>query len=150
METLQENVKYLFIDKKSNLYNQAIELRYKELFEGFNGSKESIFDETEDKGRVIVAYVNGIVIGQARLFMENSIGEISQVVIDNEYRGMKIGSGLMNALINEAVKNNVKLIGLDSHVHIINFYRSMGFKAMGDIFSSRKTGLSHIRMIKEI
>lgn len=149
MEKLQDKVEYLFIDRESDLYNQAIELRYKEFFEGFNRPKEQVFDGFEDMSIRIVAHINKKVIGHARLFIEDSCGEISQVVVDKQYRGMKIGIGIMNRLVDIASKNNVKLIGLDARVYAIDFYKTIGFETIGDIFASKKTGLPHIRMIKE-
>lgn len=149
MNNEKNDIEYLFIDKESELYDQAVELRYKEFFEQFNRPKESLFDEVEDKSIQIVACLQGKVVGHARLFIENSIGEISQVVVDKEYRGMKIGFGLITTLLDFASKENIKLMGLDSRVHAINFYRKLGFTTLGDIFPSWKTGLPHIRMIKE-
>lgn len=150
MDRLQKEVKYLFIDKTSNLYNQAIELRYKEFFEEFNCSRESIFDEFEESSMHIVAYIDQKVIGYARLFIENSTGEISQLVIDNEYKEMNIGCELINILINEAIERNLKLIGLDACANGIDFYRNLGFETLGDIFFSNQTDLPHVRMIKEL
>ena len=150
MEELQDDVKYSFIDKESDLYDQAVELRYKEFFEAFNRPKESLFDEIEDKSIRVVACVNGKVIGHARLFIENSTGDISQVVVDKDYRRMKVGIGIVNVLLNTAAEKNVKLMGLDSRVYATNFYKTFGFTTIGDIFESKKTGLPHIRMIKEM
>ena len=45
MEKLHERLKYKFIDKESELYDSAIELRYREFYETSNRSRESIFDE---------------------------------------------------------------------------------------------------------
>ena len=149
MKNKKNDVEYLFIDKESELYNQAVELRYKEFFEQFNLPKESLFDEVEDKSIRIVACLQGKVVGHARLFIENSVGEISQVVVDKEYRGIRIGFGLISSLLDIASNKNTKLVGLDSRVYAINFYRKLGFTTLGDIFPSRRTGLPHIRMIKE-
>lgn len=149
MEKIKNNIEYLFIDKESDLYSQAVELRYKEFFEEFNRPKESLFDEIEDESIRIVACINGKVVGHARLFVENSIGEISQVVVDKEYRGMGIGFGIIKNLLDSISTENIKIIGLDSRVYAINFYRKFGFTTIGDIFASKRTGLPHIRMIKE-
>lgn len=150
MKKLQEEVKYLFIDKNSKYYDQSIELRYNEFFVGFNRPKETIFDEIEDDSIHIVACIKEKIIGHARLFVEDHIGEISQVVVDNEYRGLKIGINMMKALLNYADEEKVQRIELDARMYAIEFYRSVGFETCGDVFISKKSALPHMRMYRNL
>ena len=146
MEKLQEQVKYLFSDRESEYYKQAVELRYNEFFVGFNRPKETLFDEFENESIQVVACLNGKVIGHTRLFVKDSEGEISQVVIDKNYRGLKLGINMMNTLLAYADKEKVKRIELDARMYAIEFYRSLGFETFGEVFISKKSALPHMKM----
>ena len=149
MKELHKIVQYKFIDKDSKLYDSAIDLRYREFYETSNRAKETIFDEFEDSSLRVVAYIDNKVIGHARLFVHDSIGEITQVVVDHEYRGMKIGFGIMNRLIEKARELKVKYISLDARVYAIDFYKRFGFETKGEEYISLKTGMPIIKMIQE-
>ncbi|MDO5517749.1 MAG: GNAT family N-acetyltransferase [Clostridium sp.] len=146
MEKLHEKLKYKFIDKESDLYDSAIELRYREFYATSNRSRESIFDEFEDKSLRAVAYIGDKVVGHARLYVEGSVGEITQVVVDHEYRGYRIGAGIMMKLFEKAMELNVKIIGLDARVPAIDFYKRFNFKIAGEEHISPKSGMPIVRM----
>ena len=149
MNEVHKIVKYEFIDKESKLYDSAIDLRYREFYETSNRAKEAIFDEFEDKSIRIVAYIDDKVIGHARLFIHDSSGEITQVVVDHEYRGMKIGLGIMSRLIEKAKELKIKYITLDARVYAIEFYKRFGFETKGEEYISLKTGMPIIKMVQK-
>ena len=146
MEKLQEQVKYLFIDRESEYYKQAVELRYNEFFVGFNRPKETLFDEFENESIQVVACLNGKVIGHTRLFVKDSEGEISQAVIDKNYSGLQLGINMMTTLLAYADKEKLKRIELDARMYAIEFYRSLGFETFGEVFISKKSALPHMKM----
>lgn len=148
MKKLKNEVKYLFINEKSNLYNETIDLRYKEFYEKFNRSRESIFDEMEKNSICIVACIQDKVVGHARLYISEDIGKISQVVVNENYRGMRIGAGVMIGLIDIAAKEEIQKLSLDARISVIDFYEKLGFKVVSEVFASKKTGLPHVRMEK--
>lgn len=149
MKKLHEKLQYKFIDKESELYHSAIELRYREFYETSNRSRESIFDEFEDKSLRVVAYLGHKVVGHARLFVEGDIGEITQVVVDHEYRGYKIGAGIMKQLFTKAEELNLKSVGLDARIPAVEFYKKFDFKISGEEYISPKSGMPIIRMEKK-
>ncbi|WP_294401809.1 GNAT family N-acetyltransferase [uncultured Clostridium sp.] len=149
MEELHKIVEYKFIDKDSKLYDSAIDLRYREFYETSNRAKETIFDEFEDKSLRIVAYIDNKVIGHARLFVHDFVGEITQVVVDHEYRGMKIGVGIMERLIQKVHEMKAKFITLDARVYAVGFYKRFGFETKGEEYISPKTGMPIIKMVQE-
>lgn len=148
MEKLEDKkIKYVFVDEESDLYEQSINLRYDEFYKDFNRTRESIFDEYENESIRIVACIDNKVIGHARLFIdERKNAEITQVVVHKDYRGMNIGAEIMTNILTFAKENCVNNIELDARIYAINFYKKLGFKPKGDIFTSKKTGLPHIRM----
>ncbi|WP_294156594.1 GNAT family N-acetyltransferase [uncultured Clostridium sp.] len=149
MEELHKIVEYKFIDKDSKLYDSAIDLRYREFYATSNRAKETIFDEFEDKSLRIVAYIDNKVIGHARLFVHDFVGEITQVVVDHEYRGMKIGVGIMERLIQKVHEIKAKFITLDARVYAVGFYKRFGFETKGEEYISPKTGMPIIKMVQE-
>ena len=149
MEELHKIVEYKFIDKDSKLYDSAIDLRYREFYATSNRAKETIFDEFEDKSLRIVAYIDNKVIGHARLFVHDFVGEITQVVVDHEYRGMKIGVGIMERLIQKVHEMKAKFITLDARVYAVGFYKRFGFETKGEEYISPKTGMPIIKMVQE-
>lgn len=148
MKELNKIVQYKFIDRKSKLYYSAIDLRYREFYETSNRAKESIFDEFEDKSIGIVAYIDDKVIGHARLFVHDSVGEITQVVVDHEYRGMNIGVGIMSRLIERAKESRINYITLDARVYAVDFYKKFGFETRGQEYISLKSGMPIIKMVQ--
>lgn len=148
MKELHKIVEYKFIDRKSKLYDSAIDLRYREFYETSNRAKESIFDEFEDKSIRIVAYIDDKVIGHARLFVHDLVGEITQVVVDHEYRGMNIGIGIMSRLIERAKEIKIKYITLDARVYAVDFYKKFGFETRGQEYISLKSGMPIIKMVQ--
>lgn len=146
MNELHKMIEYKFIDKESNLYDSAIDLRYREFYVTSNRAKEAIFDEFEDKSLRIVGYIEDKVVGHARLFIHEDIGEITQVVVDHEYRGMKIGFEIMNRLIEKAKELKVKHITLDARVYAVDFYKRFGFQTQGEEYISPKSGMPIIKM----
>ena len=149
MRKLQEEVKYMILtheDKDSSYYKQCVELRYNEFFVGFNRTRESVFDEFEDESVHIVAYIGDRVIGHARLFVKDYMGEISQVVIDKEFRGANIGVNMMTKLLEYSDDHKLKRTELDARIYAINFYRIVGFETYVEEFISKKTALPHIKM----
>ena len=149
MNELHKMIKYKFIDKESRLYDSAIDLRYREFYETSNRAKEAIFDEFEDNSLRVVAYIDDKVIGHARLFVHDNMGEITQVVVDHEYRGLQIGKKIMMKLIEKAKELKVKHITLDARVYAIDFYKKFGFETQGEEYISLKTGMPIIKMVQQ-
>lgn len=150
MKNLHEKIKYAFIDNTSELYDEAIELRYREFYLTSNRTKESIFDEFENDSYRIVAYIHDKVIGHARLHIEGTNGEITQVVVDHEYRGMKIGNEILKRIIERAKEENISILRLDSRATAVEFYKKFGFTAISEEFISKKSGMPIVRMEKHI
>lgn len=147
---MNNNIEFLCINRESYLYDEAINLVYESLFKDFGYSKETILAEKENSGIHIVAVYNSKVIGHARLFLENNFGQISQVAVAEEYRGMNIGSQVINRIVDIARKFKAEYVELNSREYAISFYEKLGFVKNGDIKKSIKTGMSLLNMRKYI
>lgn len=147
---MNDNIKFVSINRESCLYDEAINLVYENLFKDFSYSKETILEEKENSGIHIVAVYNSKVIGHARLFLENNIGQISQVAVAEEYRGMNIGSQIINRICDVAREFKAEYVELNSREFAISFYEKLGFIKNGDTKKSLKTGMSLLNMRKYI
>ncbi len=147
---MNNNIELVSVDRESCLYDEAINLVHESLFKEFDYSKEAILSEKENSGIHIIAVYNSKVIGHARLFLENDIGQISQVVVAEEYRGMNIGSKVINRIVDIAREFKVEYVELNSRESAIGFYERLGFIKNGDIKESIKTGMSLLNMRKYI
>lgn len=145
---MNKDIKWLFIDKKSKFYDETIELVYEELFKDYNYSKETILAEKQNNGIHVIAVYNSKVVGNARLFVENNIGMISQVAVAKGYRNLKIGSEVINILVKEAEKLKIEAVELNSREDAIGFYEKLGFIRNGKLKKSLKTGLLLLNMKK--
>ena len=146
MKRVENNIKFLFIDKESNYYMESINLIYEESFKEYNYSKRCIISEAENKGKHIIAVVDNVVVGHARLYVSNDEGKISQVVVSKNYRGINIGSKLISELIKESFNLKLEELELFARVNSVKFYEKLGFSTFGEEFISLKTGLKLIDM----
>ena len=146
MERVENSIKFLFIDKESNYYMESIDLIYEESFKEYNYSKRCIISEVENKGKHIIAVVDNVVVGHARLYVSDNKGKISQVVVSKNYRGINIGSKLISELIKESLNLKLEELELFARVNSVEFYEKLGFSTFGEEFISLKTGLKLIDM----
>lgn len=89
-------------------------------------------DETNNK--IYLIKDNNKIIGTGSLLIEKkfihqlgNVAHIEDLVIKKEYRNKKLGSLLINKLINEAKKYNCYKILLNCSDNNINFYKKFGF-----------------------
>lgn len=84
----------------------------------------------------------GYLIGDFRTFPDNRYGfYISYVFIAEKYRNQKLGSKLMNLLIEKCKKVSVKFIILTCDTNdkkIVNFYKKYGFKVDSSLGGNKR------------
>ncbi len=85
--------------------------------------------------------LGGDAVGCGRLLPDGHIGRISVLP---QWRKQKVGTALMEALINEARARGCKQVDVDAQTHAVPFYQSMGFSVHGKEFLD--AGLPHIKM----
>jgi predicted GNAT family N-acyltransferase len=65
-----------------------------------------------------------------------------------ECRGRGIGSRILESLIERARERGETQVALSAQVHAVEFYRSHGFQAMGEIYD--EAGIPHRKMRRAI
>jgi len=100
--------------------------------------------DAEDTGAVhFLALEGDYPIGTARLLAD---GEIGRVSVLKDWRGLKIGDQLLEAVIAEAEHRQLKQQKLSAQVHATAFYERHGFHVVSDEFL--EAGLPHVEMVR--
>jgi predicted GNAT family N-acyltransferase len=83
----------------------------------------------------------GDAIGCGRMLANGHIGRIA---VMPQWRKKKVGTAVMEALLNYARAQDYKQVDVDAQTYAVPFYRGFEFVERGDVF--RDAGLPHIKM----
>lgn len=101
--------------------------------------------DSDDQGAVhFLALEGDYPVGTARLLPDGHIGRVSVL---KDWRGLKVGDALMQAVIEEAQKRNLKQQMLSAQVHATSFYERLGFKVVSEEFL--EAGIPHVDMVRD-
>lgn len=104
----------------------------------------------DDDGRAIhfIAEVGGVVVGTARLLIEEEGGKIGRMAVRKKWRRKKIGAALIGFIKRFARRRGLSQLYLHAQLPAIPFYEGAGFWVRGRTF--KEAGLPHRKMIYEI
>ena len=130
----------------SDEINVSFKIRKKVFCEEQRISEEIEFDNLDHLCEHFLIYKKGKAIGTARVLKKaDHLFKIERVAVLVEYRKLKVGSLLINEIINYYLKKNKKIsLMLHSQVAVENFYKSLNFTPYGDSFL--EDGILHIAM----
>lgn len=148
--SLNNMYEYMYINVKDPIYQQVLELRYQEFFKKLNLNKDIVVDEDEDKAIHLVCVIQDELIGYCRLVVKENIGFLSQIVIEEKYRGKGIGTKLILMNEDKAREIGVSEMRLSAKVEVLEYYYKLGYSNVGEIYPSKKTGLPHRMVAKKI
>lgn len=74
--------------------------------------------------------------------------KVGRMAVLQEYRNKGVGSSLMRAIINYAIKSGIDTLVLDAQKHALPFYNSLGFTVTGTEFMD--AGIPHLPMALSI
>lgn len=100
-------------------------------FWNYNVFKEEL---TNEISKYLVAKINNQIVGFAGIIPVLDEADISNIVVNKNFRNQKIGSSLLEALIDLAISFNIKIINLEvrkSNVPAIKLYEKYGFEVCG-------------------
>ena len=100
-------------------------------FWNYNVFKEEL---TNEISKYLVAKINNQLVGFAGIIPVLDEADISNIVVNKNFRNQKIGSSLLEALIDLAISFNIKIINLEvrkSNVPAIKLYEKYGFEVCG-------------------
>lgn len=105
-------------------------------------------DEIDDLDPIathILATVNGIPTGCARIVPGKPYAKIGRVCVLASARGTGLGAALMQAAIAECRRQGHTQVKLGAQVHALGFYERLGFTAQGEVFDD--AGIPHRNMV---
>ena len=102
-------------------------------------------DEIDDQDEVAVhllARLDGLAVGTARILLRGDYGKIGRVCVLAEARGRHVGVGLIEAAVahlRHRPEVNKALLG--AQVHALGFYERLGFEPFGPQYED--AGIAH-------
>ena len=106
-------------------------------------------DEVDDKDAEaihILATVDGVPMGSARLLLIGETGKIGRVCVLPAARGTGLGVQLMRAALEELRRQpGITRAKLGSQTHALGFYERLGFVAEGPVYND--AGIPHRDMV---
>ena len=87
----------------------------------------------------------GDAIGCGRILPNGHIGRISVLP---QWRKKKVGTAIMEALLNYALTHDYPQVDVDAQTHAVPFYHRFDFVEQGEVFMD--AGLPHIKMLLKL
>lgn len=145
-----QQVNFNFVTTASTFFQQILDLRYRTFFEPFALKRNIVEDELEESSLHLLASKNGNVLGYLRLTLTEKEAIISQMIVEQSVRKQGLGKELMTIALEKIKPFGLNKVILDSRLNALKFYEKLGFKSVGEVFSSRKNGLLHMKMEKSL
>ena len=92
-----------------------------------------------------IAFENEKAIGTGRLLPD---GHIGRMAILKEWRRRGVGAAILKTLIDAAERRGDREIALSAQLHAVAFYRTHGFKPVGDVYE--EAGIPHQAMVRAL
>lgn len=120
------------------------EIRRRVFVEEQGVSPANEFDAIDQVALHLLATMDGVALGTARLYSEDGIGRIGRVAVLEEARGRGVGRALMRSALAEAERRGFGEVLLHAQVRVREFYAILGFQAEGAEYLEE--GISHVSM----
>lgn len=88
---------------------------------------------------------HGDAIGCGRLLINGHIGRIAVLP---QWRKQKVGTAIMESLLDHARAQGCKQVDVDAQTHAVPFYHRFDFVERGEVFMD--AGMPHIRMCAQL
>jgi predicted GNAT family N-acyltransferase len=135
-----------------NARGEASRIRFKVFVEEQGVPRDIELDERDPDCVHALAYEHGKVVGTGRLLPRvedaRAVAHLGRMAVLAECRGRGIGSRILESLIERARERGETQVALSAQVHAVEFYRSHGFQAMGEIYD--EAGIPHRKMRRAI
>ena len=124
--------------------------RWKILRKPIGKEIDSLKDQYEESSFHLIGIKDKIIIGCGRLHFNNKDeAQIRYMAVEERYQGKGIGKKILELLEKNAKKNNAKKIILNARDHVLSFYKSSNYTAIGK-YDGSDTSIPHTRMVKKI
>ncbi len=103
-------------------------------------------DGKDNKAEHIITYLKNKPVGTLRIRRIQNKIKLKRMAVLQKQRGKRIGTKMINFLINYFENKNIKEIYLHTQMRTKSFYKKNGFKTRGKSFE--KVGIKHIEMYR--
>jgi predicted GNAT family N-acyltransferase len=90
---------------------------------------------------ILVSTLEGAPVGTGRMTPQGKIGRVSVLL---PYRGLGLGSKILQALVQIAEREKINLVKLHAQIQALDFYRRHKFEETGPVFM--EAGIPHQSM----
>ncbi len=111
-------------------------------------SFEDEVDGKDPEAIHLLAGVDGLPVGTARLLLSGEVGKIGRVAVLKGFRGRGIGRNLIRFAIDELASRGAARVMLGAQTHALRFYETLGFQPFGPEFID--AGIPHREMVLEL
>ncbi|GLS85911.1 acetyltransferase [Cypionkella aquatica] len=103
-------------------------------------------DDLDDVALHLLALLDGVPVGSARLLVQGNTGKIGRVCVLASARGSGIGAALIRAAVQRfRAMPGMTQAKLGAQVHALGFYKALGFQAIGPVYDD--AGIDHRDMV---
>jgi predicted GNAT family N-acyltransferase len=151
MTETEAEAKVELIKYNSQEFQQACQLRYELFFAEHSLPWQIVQDERQADYFHAAILIAGSVVAYGQLVpQDNSVYQISQMVVKPNYQGQNLGSKILLYLIDRAREEKAIALTLNARITAVSFYQKFGFQTHGRRFLSATTGIPHITMNKKL
>lgn len=95
----------------------------------------------------LLAFVDDVPAGTARIYLEGSTVKIGRVCVLSSYRGTGLGADLIRKAL-EVSKGKATQAKLGAQTYALAFYERLGFEAVGAVYDD--AGIPHQDMVRDL
>lgn len=122
-------------------------VRHEALFAPFGVPRDDRWDDEGADRCHLTAIIDDDVVGYACLVLDpEGTGHVRQVSVAEHVRGRGVGREIMLEVEREAARRRLPLIWLNARCTAEGFYHRLGWRTVGGVFPSGRTGVPHVRM----
>ncbi|WP_426033746.1 GNAT family N-acetyltransferase [Cypionkella sp. TWP1-2-1b2] len=109
-------------------------------------SEDRELDDQDDAALHLLALLDGVAVGSARLLVQGEVGKIGRVCVLDAARGAGIGAALIKvAVARFRGIEGVTKAKLGAQLQALGFYERLGFQAVGPVYDD--AGIAHRDMV---
>lgn len=117
-------------------------LRRRVFIEEQGVSEADEVDGLDEQAVHILAYLDGVPVGSARLLAKGDTGKVGRVCVLPAARGTGLGAALMQAAVAQfRTMPGITKVKLGAQLHALAFYERLGFTPYGEVFLD--AGIEH-------
>ncbi|MYM55039.1 GNAT family N-acetyltransferase [Thalassovita mangrovi] len=107
------------------------------------------WDDLDDQAVHLLATIDGVPVGTARLLTDGSTGKIGRICVVKSQRGTGLGAALVREGIDRlSAMEGIETIRLGAQQYAIGFYEKLGFAVCGPVYDD--AGIPHSDMERPV